>query len=77
LSGFDNIDADTLHLLIYSSTNSIDWNLYDEISPVIPFEEITIPFLPEKEGYLYFKATADNHEGVTIHSPILVIPVIK
>lgn len=76
LSGFDSIDADNLHLSIYSSTNSIDWYLFDEISSVLPSEEIIIPVLPEKEGYLYFKATVDNHEGVTIHSPILVIPVI-
>ncbi len=75
--GIESMGSEDLDLSIYSSINGIDWSLFEEISSVSPAEEIVLSAVPEEEGYLYFKATLDNHAGVIITSQIVVIPVIK
>lgn len=75
--GIEAMDSDDMHLSIYYSMNGIDWSLFEEKTSGLPSEEMVISVIPEEEGYLYFKATLDNHAGVLMNSQILVIPVIK
>ncbi len=64
-------------LQIYYSENGIDWDLYREINPDLPNDDMMITFTPENPGYYYFRASVSDQTGIITSSLIIVIPVIK
>jgi hypothetical protein len=63
-------------LSLYYSDNGIDWYLYKKIEPVASLQEITIPFVPDHTGYIYFRAVL-AYASEKISEETLVIPVLE
>ena len=74
---FDDFKSDNWFLFLYYSDNGIDWYQFQEMELTYPSEKINTLFIPEKPGYLYFRASLSDKTGVFVNSQTIVVPVLK